>query len=54
MFMAKFLNIEKWKAEESPSQKKKKEKKKQAQRIKERLPFCQEKKNIPLWKRLEL
>ena len=27
MFMAKFLNMEKWKAEESPSQKKKKEKK---------------------------
>ena len=53
MFMEKFLNMEKWKGEESPSQKKKKEKKTSPKK-KERLPFCQEKKNIPLWKRLEL
>ena len=40
--------MEKSKAEESRWEKKKKEKKKSPKK-KERVPFCQEKKKLPLW-----
>ena len=50
--MEKSLLMEKSKAEGSPWWKGKK--KKTGPKKKERVPFCQEKKNIPLWKWLVL